>query len=34
MAEVKTIEALGIAKRYGDFLAVDHINFSIDMGEI
>ena len=34
MAELKAIDAMEIAKRYRDFLAVDHISFSVDQGEI
>jgi ABC-type uncharacterized transport system ATPase subunit len=28
------IEAMGLTKYYGDFLAVDHINFEVKKGEI
>jgi ABC-2 type transport system ATP-binding protein len=28
------IEARGLTKYYGDFLAVDHINFNVELGEI
>ena len=28
------IEVTGLSKRYGSFLAVDHVSFSIDKGEV
>jgi ABC-2 type transport system ATP-binding protein len=34
MVEAKAIEVRGLTKRYGDFLAVDHINFEVGEGEI
>jgi ABC-2 type transport system ATP-binding protein len=33
-ANIKAIDAQGIAKYYGDFLAVDHINFAVEQREI
>ena len=34
MTEVRAIDAQGIAKYYGNFLAVDHITFAVEQGEI
>jgi ABC-2 type transport system ATP-binding protein len=34
MSQVTAITALGLTKYYGDFLAVDHISFDVDQGEI
>jgi ABC-2 type transport system ATP-binding protein len=34
MTEVGAIEARGLTKYYGDFLAVDHISFDVNQGEI
>jgi len=34
MTEVKAIEAEGLTKYYGDFLAVDHISFEVEQGEL
>jgi len=34
MTEIKAIEADGLTKYYGDFLAVDHISFEVEQGEI
>jgi len=31
---VDTIEVAGLTKRYGNFVAVDHINFDVKEGEI
>jgi ribosome-dependent ATPase len=32
--EAPAIEAEGLTRRFGDFVAVDHVNFKIDRGEI
>jgi len=32
--EMKSIEAVGLTKYYGDLLAVDHISFDVEQGEI
>lgn len=34
MTKIKAIEAQGLTKFYGDFLAVDHISFEVEQGEI
>jgi len=34
MTEVKAIEAKSLTKYFGDFLAVDHVNFDVNQGEI
>jgi ABC-2 type transport system ATP-binding protein len=34
MSKVTAITALGLTKYYGDFLAVDHISFDVEQGEI
>ena len=34
MNKPNAIEAVGLTKYYGDFLAVDHINFTVKQGEI
>jgi ABC-2 type transport system ATP-binding protein len=34
MTEVKAIEAKSLTKHYGDFLAVDHVSFDVNQGEI
>jgi ABC-2 type transport system ATP-binding protein len=34
MTKTKAIEAKGLTKRYGDFLAVDHISFEVEKGEL
>ncbi len=34
MSEVMVIEARNPTKYYGDFLAVDHISFQVEQGEI
>jgi len=34
MIEVKAVEARGLTKYYDDFLAVDHISFTVDQGEL
>jgi len=34
MTEINAIEARDLTKYYGDFLAVDHINFNVKPGEI
>jgi len=34
MNKPNAIEAVGLTKYYGDFLAVDHINFTVGKGEI
>ena len=34
MMKINAIEADGLTKFYGDFLAVDHINFEVEQGEI
>ena len=34
MAEFKAIKAENLTKYYGDFLAVDHINFQVEQGEL
>jgi ABC-2 type transport system ATP-binding protein len=34
MNEVMVIEARSLTKYYGDFLAVDHISFQVEQGEI
>ena len=34
MTEVKAIEAKSLTKYFGDFLAVDHISFDVNQGEI
>ena len=34
MTEIKAIKADGLTKFYGDFLAVDHISFEVEQGEI
>lgn len=34
MTEVKAIEAKSLTKYFGDFLAVDHVNFEVNQGEI
>ncbi len=34
MTEVKAIEAKGLTKYFGDFLAVDHVSFEVNQGEI
>ena len=34
MTEVRAIEARDLTKYYGDFLAVDHISFDVNQGEI
>lgn len=34
MSEVTVIEAQNSTKYYGDFLAVDHISFKVEQGEI
>ncbi|MFQ6053471.1 MAG: ABC transporter ATP-binding protein, partial [Candidatus Bathyarchaeia archaeon] len=34
MSKVKAIEAQGLTKYYGGFLAVDHISFEVDQGEL
>jgi ABC-2 type transport system ATP-binding protein len=34
MTEVKAIEAKSLTKYYGDFLAVDHVSFDVNQGEI
>ena len=33
MAETKIVSAHGLAKKYGDFVAVDHIDFEVEAGE-
>lgn len=33
-SDVPAIEASGLTQRFGDFTAVDHVNFSIEQGEI
>ncbi len=34
MTKINAIEVDGLAKFYGDFLAVDHISFEVEQGEI
>ena len=34
MKEIKAIEARDLTKYYGDFLAVDHVSFDVEQGEI
>ena len=34
MTKINAIEAHGLTKVYGDFLAVDHISFEVEQGEI
>jgi ABC-2 type transport system ATP-binding protein len=34
MTEIKAIEARDLTKYYGDFLAVDHVSFEVEQGEI
>jgi len=34
MSGVKAIEARGLTKYYGDFLAVDHVSFEVEQGEL
>ncbi len=34
MTEVKAIEAKSLTKYFGDFLAVDHVSFEVNQGEI
>jgi len=34
MTKINAIEARGLTKFYGDFLAVDHISFEVEQGEI
>jgi ABC-2 type transport system ATP-binding protein len=34
MTEIKAIEAKSLTKYYGDFLAVDHVSFDVNQGEI
>ena len=34
MTEVRAIEAKNLTKYFGDFLAVDHINFDVNQREI
>jgi ABC-2 type transport system ATP-binding protein len=34
LIEVRAIEAKNLTKHYGDFLAVDHVNFNVNQGEI
>lgn len=33
-SDVPAIEATGLTQRFGDFVAVDHVNFKIEQGEI
>lgn len=34
MTEIKAIEAKSLTEYYGDFLAVDRINFDVNQGEV
>lgn len=34
MTEVRAVEARGLTKYYGNFLAVDHVSFDVNQGEI
>ena len=34
MKKIKAIEARDLTKHYGDFVAVDHISFDVEQGEI